>query len=515
MSVRTPADGYGGRLVTGTGSNLAATAVVFLCSFLLTPFLLEKLGDARYALFVLAQSIVGFSRLLTLGIPASLSRFLSEATARTDERSLIRSFTAGVLLLSVIGAVTALVILLLSAVFPRLFPVEEALAGPARAVLLILGLQVALQMPLLGFQISYQAVQKFHVPSLTRLVGAVVRTMAIFLVFSLGFVKLVLWALLFAATELLQGIYLAVRSRRMIPALRFRPRSVDRTDLRRLLGFSVWVFLGHLGFLLYYNTDYLLIHWFVGPEQVAHYNLAARWDPMLRTVVGSFAALLIPVSASLIAVRDLPEIRRLLDRATRYCLLVALPSCLLLAIFARPFLRAWAGEAYGEAAPAMVALLLPLVLTLSQTPSFSLFVGLGKAKVNGILTVAFAVVNVGLSLYFAVVLRLGLLGIALGTAVTYFVRTGLISPWYVCRITEQPLRPYVTRSILVPIGTALPMIGIAWFLRDRWAPDTLPEILGTMALASIAFIVPAWWTVLREADRAAIRSGMRRILRWS
>ncbi len=503
-------EGYGKRLAVGTGANLGANLTIFLCNFLITPFLLAALGDARYSIFVLAQAVVGYFRLATLGIPASLSRALSASLARSDEQDLNRQFSAAFILLSLIGMATLLIALFFSRFGMGWLAIPPEHMPAARWVLIILGAQVAFSMPLLSFQTVYQAAQRFHILSLVHGIGAIVRVTAIYLAFTTGHVGLVVWAALAAGVEIAQNLWLALNVRSVLPALRLRPSGVPGEAMRGLLGVSVWIFLGNLGFLLYYNTDYLLIGWFVDSSQIAHYNLAARWDPMLRIVVGSFTSLLIPVTASLQAGRQMAEVRQLIRRATRYCLLVAIPACLLLAIFARPFLSAWAGPQYGAVAPVMVILLVPLVFTLSQTPSFSAFVGLGRVRVNGLLTLVSAVVNIGLSIYLAAGLGLGLVGIALGTAITYFLRTGLFSPWYVCRVTGQPLTVYLRRVMLPPMLAAIPLVALAFLARATLQPHTLPSIAAVMALITLVYWLLAWRWVLTEEDRRVVLRLLRR-----
>ena len=72
------------RLLIGTTSNFIGQMVIFLVSFLLTPFLLTKLGAADYGLWVLLGSIVAFGSILDFGLWGTVIKYVAEYQARGD-----------------------------------------------------------------------------------------------------------------------------------------------------------------------------------------------------------------------------------------------------------------------------------------------------------------------------------------------------------------------------------------------------------------------------------------------
>ena len=72
-------------------------------SFVMLPFLLHKLGDSIYGLWILIGSFTGYLGLLDMGIGMSLVKYISEFTAKKDHKSLGRFIASSFFLYSFIG----------------------------------------------------------------------------------------------------------------------------------------------------------------------------------------------------------------------------------------------------------------------------------------------------------------------------------------------------------------------------------------------------------------------------
>src|SRR6188768_416197 len=73
-------------LVLGAATNWAAFAAAMAVSFFLAPYLVRSLGDARYGIWCVVESILAYFTLFDLGIAACLVRFVARHHA-IDERT--------------------------------------------------------------------------------------------------------------------------------------------------------------------------------------------------------------------------------------------------------------------------------------------------------------------------------------------------------------------------------------------------------------------------------------------
>src|SRR5437868_13309075 len=73
-------------LVVGAAINWAAFAASLAVSFFLAPYLIGGLGDARYGVWCVVESILAYFTLFDLGIAACLVRYVAKFHV-TDERT--------------------------------------------------------------------------------------------------------------------------------------------------------------------------------------------------------------------------------------------------------------------------------------------------------------------------------------------------------------------------------------------------------------------------------------------
>src|SRR5215213_11161450 len=100
MEVRSPRS-----LLLGAVTNWAAFAATLLVGFFLAPYLIRSLGDARYGVWCVVESILAYFTLFDLGIAACLARFVAKhhATGGRGELNRITSSCFGLFLLAAAG----------------------------------------------------------------------------------------------------------------------------------------------------------------------------------------------------------------------------------------------------------------------------------------------------------------------------------------------------------------------------------------------------------------------------
>src|SRR3954452_7832421 len=101
--------------------NWAGFVVQLAVAFLLTPFVLAKLGDVRYGAWTLIVGLSGYYGLLDLGFRAGLTQYLTRHLANRDFEQLNRTASTGVVVLGGCGVLILLAGLGLAWATPALF----------------------------------------------------------------------------------------------------------------------------------------------------------------------------------------------------------------------------------------------------------------------------------------------------------------------------------------------------------------------------------------------------------
>src|SRR5436190_642038 len=104
-------------LIIGAATNWAAFAAALAVTFFLAPYLIRNLGDARYGVWCVVESILAYFTLFDLGVAACLVRFVAKYHATGERAELNRVVSA---CLAVFSAAALCVLVLGSALVPRL-----------------------------------------------------------------------------------------------------------------------------------------------------------------------------------------------------------------------------------------------------------------------------------------------------------------------------------------------------------------------------------------------------------
>src|SRR5436190_13362741 len=113
-------------LIIGAATNWAAFAAALAVSFFMAPYLIRSLGDARYGVWCVVESVLAYFTLFDLGIAACLVRFVAKFHA-TDARTELNRLVSACLAVFLIAA--ACVFVLGGALVPLVAPALERKLG--------------------------------------------------------------------------------------------------------------------------------------------------------------------------------------------------------------------------------------------------------------------------------------------------------------------------------------------------------------------------------------------------
>jgi len=71
-------------------TNWLAFAATLAVAFFLAPYLLRRLGEARYGVWCMVEALLAYFTLLDLGLAACLVRYVARSHARTTQQELSR-----------------------------------------------------------------------------------------------------------------------------------------------------------------------------------------------------------------------------------------------------------------------------------------------------------------------------------------------------------------------------------------------------------------------------------------
>lgn len=504
------------RVLVGTASNYLGKLVTLAVWFFLTPFILKRLGESDYGLWVLVSALASYGWLLEFGIGNGVSKYVAEYLARGDREQAQRLVTTAFWLYSAAGLVAIGVSALLAQLFLALFNIPAGQEALARCLVLLSGLSLGISFPFYTLIAVLRGMQRYDVVNAVGIFGMALLAagMVIALLLGGGLLEIVAVNVPVAVLVQIPAIWFI---RRNLPELRIRLRGGDARLARQLLSYSFALFGIDLAAQLQARSGEVITAIFLPVSAVTPFSIVRRLSEIPQLVAEQFVKVLLPLASQLHAEEDLARLRGLYTGSTRLALAgYILVGCGVI-VLARPFLALWVGEAYSPYAYLAFILIAAGLAATSQWPAALILQGIARHRYLAVVSLGASLANLALSAI--LIQRLGLLGVALGALIATFVERFILIFPYAQRVVGVDRRTAVWEMYLPALLPALPMVGALYALRELLHTASLFTILlaaGVGALVYAAFYLgfpasAAERGIIVDTAKNALRSALQRL----
>jgi O-antigen/teichoic acid export membrane protein len=484
------------KLIRGSSVNLIEQVVKIVAMFVTTPLMVAQLGKENYGTWIVALTIIGYLRLLDLGVSFSGNRFLARALGAGDEAEYRRLVTSFVFLYQRIALIALAVTLILSLAIPP-FLSEDTFLHATRWLVLGLGLVTALRFWTRIYEVVLKSHLRYDQIGLSSVARTIVQAVLVILALTQGY-GLEALLLIYIATDVLDQILLMIFSRRILP-LALKPVLARPEGIPELARYSATSVMATLGNQLRQGIDPLVIGHFSGLALVPAYSIGNRFLTLFGDFINSvFGGNFVAAFSQLDGRKDPEALVRNFLTTLRFSCAVAAFGGVSIAVFGPPFIARWVGPAFSDANLVLYILAGPTTLMMMQYPVWSFFYSQNRQHWLAAVALGGGVFNAILSI--ALVIRIGFLGAAWGTAVELTLVFGLVVPVLVSRFCGIAL-PRYGWAILKP---ALPYLLQGWavhyFFADRLLPE-YPRLFLAVVLQLAAAAPIFWWLTLSAVER--------------
>jgi O-antigen/teichoic acid export membrane protein len=487
-------------IARSAAANWAATVSTLVVSYFLAPFLVHRLGNAEYGVWVLALSITGSLYLLDLGLRSSVLRFVSSAHAASDHEEASRVVSAAFWVRLRVGGLTLLLATIISIIFPRAFHIPEPLGTTAQKALFVIGLTVSVSMPVSAISAVISALNRYDLQSYVSLLQLAIRAGGVVLILLRG--KGILAIAICELSASLVGHSLSIIIVRSIyPELRIRMGTPTREVLRPLWSYGSYSFILLISMQLIYQTDNLIVGACISTTAVTLYSIGNSLCRYAQQLFSALTNTFVSAASVYEASGSRMRLRGLYLNGTRIIMALSLPILMTLIMRPHSFIGLWMGPQYSRAS-GTVARVLAIALTVSMLNSTasSIALGTGRHKPVAIWTIFEALFNVLLSILLA--RRVGLVGVAVGTLTPSIAVNLFLWPRFIPQIIEVG-RAEILRKILVPAVICATPFAVASMLMEAYAPPQsmatfIYQTLLLLPIFYLAVIVLHWESIKGE-----------------
>jgi O-antigen/teichoic acid export membrane protein len=431
----------------------------------LSPFIVHRLGDAAFGVWVLIFSITGYYGLFDLGIRSSIVRYVSKYTATNETDKLARYINTSLFTYTGTGMLAMAVTVVLTVLVNSLFHVPRELQAQARWLMLMAGGSVALGFPLGVFGGILDGLQRFYFTNWTSIATTLLRAVLIVYVLHRGYGILTV-ALITVALPILGAMLRGVIVFRLL-RIPIGLKYVDRESFKQMAHYSGTTLIIIIAARLRFRTDELVLGSMISTIAVTFFTVGARLVDYAQELVASLAQIFVPMSSQSEAVGNLDLVRKIYVAGNRACAFTIFPLAASLLILGKSVIEVWMGRKYVAVSyPVTVILIIPVTLLFMQAASGRILMGLGRHRSFALVTLMEGIAN----LIFSIVLvrPYGIVGDALGTAIPMFLTTLFFLPRHMSKQLGVPVLSFIRQAYTLPLLLVAPMAATLW-LMQRWS----------------------------------------------
>ncbi len=450
------------RIIRNTLFQWTSFLISLGCGLFLSRILIIRLGDTIYGLWALFISIIGYVSIFDISISAGLRKYIAEMHSQKNFEGINEYFSSGIISYLLMGIFIFAIGWWSTPFLLRIFHVQGEYFSQSLIILYILWGTAFLSLLLNSLKHMLSGMQRFDFMNITEIIKNITRVLVVYKTVTSP-ERFLLLAWIHLGMEALGGAINLFFAKKIFPILSFSFRNVKKLHLQKLLRFSIYSFIAGISARLFYYTDNLVIGAFLSSAYITHYVVAWRLVEYMKSFVTGFASVLLPVFSGLDALQKKEEIKNLFITSCKFSALLSFSAGCLLIAWGREIFELWLGVEYRNSYAYLLILTLPQMFILIFYPGGSMIYGMGRLRLFTFVNFISALTNIGLSIF--LVRKIGLIGVALGTAfpLTFFNLS--IMPLYYLRLAE--IRPFkFLYKILFPfLGLSLFYLGVLFLVK--------------------------------------------------
>jgi len=478
------------RIIKNIGSSWFSLGLNILVGIFLSPFILHRLGDAAFGIWVLIFSLTGYYGLFDFGIRSSIIRYVSKYTARRDAEDTNKLLSTSMFTYTCIGALSLVITLAGCAYVDRVFHIAPDFQSTARWLLLLVGGSVALGFPLGVFGGVLEGLQQFYILNWTNIVSTLLRVVLIVFFLNRGYGLLTV-ALITVGLPLVASVVRAMVALRALPVT-FSWKYVDRQTLRQMANYSSVTFMIMLAGRLRFKTDALVIGTFLSSAAITYFYAGSRLVDYAGEVVASLAQIFVPMSSQSHAAGDLDRLRKIFVAGNRACAFTTLPITAVFIILGKSIIEVWVGKKYvAQAYPVLLTLIIPYTLLLVQGTSGRVLFGISKHGKLAVVTLIEGAANLILSIL--LVRPYGIIGDAMGTAIPLLGTYVLFMPFHLCSQLGIRVSTFLRQAYVLPLMLCAPLVAALLLMRHWLVAHTYRQLAVQLLAGGVVYSACCAW----------------------
>lgn len=399
-------------------------ALSMVISYLYVPVVLAYLGEVKYGVWTTILNVLSWITYFDIGIGHGLRNKLAENLDREGNEIKCRKYVSSayfafglIILCAMCGFSVAAIFVNWNSIFGVS---KDNVSDNLTCVMCISVIFMCINFLLSLCKSIYYALQKNSTVGLMGVLQQSLMLMGVLYLSVTSKASLLKVAIFYGLSdfivEILFTLILTRKSEVFVPSLKF----VSKEETKSTTNLGMLFFISQISALILFTTDNLIISHFIGPAEVTSYSLVNK----LYTAGTAVFAMLITPYWSRTSVAKSHNDYRLIKKGIHemQCLLgLGIVGVLVLMVIFKPLARVWLQKEL-DYAPGLIPLMAVYAIIYMWNAVYSQVAnGLSLMRVIVPVGIVQGIVNIPLSLFFLLKMNMGVVGVLLGTVLSFMV----------------------------------------------------------------------------------------------
>lgn len=282
------------QFIKNSGASTLNLIIQFTVNFLLTGYLVSRLGATAYGFFALACTVVNYATIISNALNSMSARFVGYEYFNNNLKGAIRYYSS-----VLYGDLLFVAILFLPALFlllniDSIIDIPADLVHDVKILFFLVFLNLCVSVGGAIFSIVYVIRDRLDLSSLREVISNLLRAailVALYTIFDTSIIFLGIAALA-SAIYVLTVNYFA--SRRLLPEIRTDFKEVRFGAIKEIAESGIWNSLNQLSILLLHGLDLLICNKMVSPLAMGYLSIATTLPNAVSSCISSFSYLFTP-----------------------------------------------------------------------------------------------------------------------------------------------------------------------------------------------------------------------------
>ena len=404
------------RLMINLISSIIALAVQMGISLVLTPILVEKLGNEAYGFIGLANNFVSYATIITVALNSMASRFITIAIHRNEEKKANEYFSSVFLANIIMSVVILILLILMIANLNSLLDVPSYLEQDVKITFILVFINFIITLLSTVFTVATFVKNRVDLSSIQQTIGNLLKVVAIIILFWLFQPKIYfisIAAIVYTLYVMIANIHL---TKKLAPELKIDVKNFKGSAVLELIKSGLWNSLSNLSSILLNGLDLLIANLFIDSVAMGTLSIAKTIPTAVLTLLGTISRVFLPQFTILYSKNKINELVGETKFSIKVLSLIMIVPLAGFIVFGQAFFTLWLpSKTPNEIIQIQILSVLTLLPNLVSSYIYTLYsinTVTNKLKVPVIVTLVLGVVSVIITYILVKTTNLGVYAIA-------------------------------------------------------------------------------------------------------